>query len=395
MENASCLLICGNAALYLALLCQLSVFDGAFPAMLLALGLGLVMLLLAARFRYLPAVRIGLAPLPFLSLLLLPPGLAWISFLPALLIMTLFAALNRFDWDEWVTSRWMRPVLLIGVLLILHFATHDPPVKEGIALCSIFLFFGIVGLRMQRMGEIETGKTLLVAGGVLLPVLIGAAAGLLLWLLLTNREVLVTLLYWLFYPVIWLAKRFIRYQPPEAEPEEILLTPENTPEPATPPPFDPVENSPLVLHLPDFDWSIVVQVLFAAAVLVILAVIFSRSVYTRTEKGRDIEYIPEKKEQKRNKHRPKSTRAVSRVREAYRAYLVMLSVRRGVQLSESDTSLQVQERASELPGQELAEEIRRIYLRARYAGKATSEDAHRIESSVKKLREQLLSDKRT
>ena len=98
METASCLLICGNAALYLALICRLPAFEGAFPAMLLVLGLGLLMLLLAARFRYLPALRIALAPLPFLSLLLLPPGPGWISFLPVPLIMALFAVLDRFDW---------------------------------------------------------------------------------------------------------------------------------------------------------------------------------------------------------------------------------------------------------------------------------------------------------
>ena len=117
METASCLLICGNAALYLALICRLPAFEGAFPAMLLVLGLGLLMLLLAARFRYLPALRIALAPLPFLSLLLLPPGPGWISFLPVPLIMALFAVLDRFDWDNWQTGRWMRPVLALGALL--------------------------------------------------------------------------------------------------------------------------------------------------------------------------------------------------------------------------------------------------------------------------------------
>ena len=108
METASCLLICGNTALYLALICQLPSFEGAFPAMLLVLGLGLLMLLLAARFRYLPVLRIAMAPLPFLSLLLLPPGLGWISFLPVPLIMALFAVMDRFDWDNWQTGRWMQ-----------------------------------------------------------------------------------------------------------------------------------------------------------------------------------------------------------------------------------------------------------------------------------------------
>ena len=114
MENASCLLICGNTALYLALISRLPYFNKALPAMLLVLGLGLVMLLAAARFRKIPAVRIGVAPLPLLSLLLLPPGPAWITFLPAPLVMALFAVLDRFDWDDWQTRRLMRPVMIVG-----------------------------------------------------------------------------------------------------------------------------------------------------------------------------------------------------------------------------------------------------------------------------------------
>ena len=395
METASCLLICGNTALYLALICQLPSFEGAFPAMLLVLGLGLLMLLLAARFRYLPVLRIAMAPLPFLSLLLLPPGLGWISFLPVPLIMALFAVMDRFDWDNWQTSRWMRPVLLIGGLLLLHFALHSPPVKEGIALCALFFLFGIVGLRLQRVGDLESAKTLLVVGGVVLPVLIGAAAGGLVWILFARRDLLVTLFYWLFYPLIWLAKRFIHnVEPKEGFLEEVAPSPTETPESPTPPPFDPVEEGSLVLHLPDFNWTLLAHVLFGLAAIGLVIFVLTRWSYVRPERGRDIEYIPEKKERKRKKQRPRSSRAVNRVRDAYRSYLILLSSRGGLRLSESDTSLQVQERTEELPGRELSEEIRQIYLQARYAGKATAEDAQRIETQVRQLREQLIAEER-
>ena len=166
MEIASCLLICGNTALYLALISRFSYFDGALPAMLLALGLGLLMLLLAARFRKIPLVRIGVAPLPLLSLLLMPPGPAWISFLPAPLIMAFFAVMDRFDWDDWQTSRWMRPALIFGTFLILHFALQTPPAKAGVILCTIFFALGILGLRMLRMGRSESDKVLMNVGGV-------------------------------------------------------------------------------------------------------------------------------------------------------------------------------------------------------------------------------------
>lgn len=395
METASCLLICGNAALYLALICRLPSFEGAFPAMLLVLALGLLMLTLAARFRDLPALRIALAPLPFLSLLLLPPGLGWISFLPAPFIMALFAVLDRFDWDNWQTGRWMRPMLFIGALLLLHYALHSPPVKEGIALCTLFFLFGIVGLRLQRMGDLDSGRTLLVVGGVVLPILIGAAAGGLIWLILARRDLLVALLYGFFYPLIWLARRFIRaVDPKQGAAEEMLPEPTETPESPTPPPFDPAEGESLVLHLPDINWVLVGHVLFAAAAVALVIFVLSRWVYVKPERGRDIEYIPEKKEPKRTIPRRRSSRAVSRVREAYRSYLVLLSSRGGVRLSGSDTSLQVQERSAELPGGELAEEIRQIYLMARYAGKASAEDAQRIENRVKKLREMLISEER-
>lgn len=392
MEAAACLLICGNTALYLALICQLRSSEGAFPAMLLALGLGFVMLLLAARFRFRTAVRIALAPLPFLSLLLLPPGPAWIAFFPAPLVMALCAALDRFDWDNWRTSRWMTPVLLAGALLTLHFALHSPPIKEGVALCAIFFLFGIVGLRMQRMGYSMEGRTLLNVGGVLLPIAIGAGAGAILWLILARGDLLLTLLYWLFYPLIWLARQLIKSEQQQYVDEEIFNPPMETAPAATPPPFDPIETSPTVLHMPDVNWSLWISVLFAVAAIAVIVVAFSRRVHVRQEDGQDVVYFSEKREQKRSKHRPRSTRAVNRVREAYRSYLVMLSVRRGIRLSESDTSLQVQQRAAELPGQDAAEELRQIYLQARYAGKASPEDARRAEADVKKLRERLLSE---
>jgi hypothetical protein len=363
--------------------------------MLLALGLGLVMLLLAARFRKIPAVRIGVAPLPFLSLLFLPLGPAWISFLPAPLIMALFAALNRFDWDDWQTSRWMRPVMIFGAFLILHFALRIPPVKDGITLCAIFFALVIIGLRMQRMGGSETDKALLNVGGVVLPVAIGAGVGGFLWLVLTHRELLREFFYWLLYPLIWLARKLFSA---EAQEEKVELFHDllGKAEEATPPPLEeiPPEESAVVLRLPEIDWPLLISAILAVVVVVVAVVLFIRLVYTRPENGPDIEYIPEKKEQKRSKRRPRSTRAVSRVRDAYRSYLLLLRARREIPLKETDTSLQVQERAAALPGQELAEELRQIYIRARYAGKATQEDARRAETDAKMLRERLLSEER-
>lgn len=155
----------------------------------------------------------------------------------------------------------------------------------------------------------------------------------------------------------------------------------------------PTEESIAVLRLPEINWPLVFSVILAVAAVVVAAILISR-LNTGAENGRDIEYIPEKKKQKRNKRRPRSTRAVNRVREAYRTYLMMLRVRREIPLKGSDTSLQVQERAAELPGQELAEELRQIYLQARYAGKATPEDARRAETDVKTIRERLLSEEK-
>ncbi len=396
MENASCLLICGNTALYLALISRLPYFDGALPAMLLALGLGLFMLLLAARFRKLPVVRIGVAPLPFLSLLLLPPGPAWISFLPVPLSMALIAVLNRFDWDNWQTIRWMRPVLIGGAFLLLHFAMRTPPVKDGILLCAIFFALCIVGLRMQRLGRSETKNILLNMGGVTLPIAIGAGGGGFLWLLLTHRELLREFFYWLLYPLIWLARKLFSA---EVEEEKIewfhdLL---GDPVEATPPPLEeiPAEGSTVVLRLPEINWPLVFSIFFSVVAIIVIAVMISRrGAFDGAENGRDIEYIPEKKAQKRSRRRPRSTRPVNRVRDAYRSYLMMLRVRREIPLKESDTSLQVQKRAAELPGQELAEELREIYLLARYAGKATAKDARRAETAMKKIKEQFLAEER-
>ncbi len=395
MENATCLLICGNTALYLALISHLAYFDKALPAMLLALGLGLVMLLLAARFRKIPAVRIGVAPLPLLSLLLLPPGPAWISFLPAPLVMALFAVLDRFDWDDWQTSRWMRLVLILGAFLILHDAMHSPPAKKSVLLCAVFFALVIIGLRMQRMGRSETGETLLNLGGVVLPVAIGAGAGGFLWLVLIDRKSLHELLYWFLYPLIRLAEKFFSEEHKEDVEKLFQMFHGNVPE-STPAPVEELSPGERIVmpKLPEIDWPLLLSALFAIAAIVFAVILFKRLVNARSGNEREIAYVPEKKTQKRSKRRPRSTQAVNRVRDAYRTYLVMLRVRREIPLKKSDTSLQVQERAAELPGQEPAEELRQIYLEARYAGKATVKDARRAEAAVKKIKEQFLAEER-
>ena len=395
MENASCLLICGNTALYLALISRLPYFNKALPAMLLVLGLGLVMLLAAARFRKIPAVRIGVAPLPLLSLLLLPPGPAWITFLPAPLVMALFAVLDRFDWDDWQTRRLMRPVMIVGAFLILRFAMRDPPPKEGILLCAIFFALVIIGLRMQRMDNSETGETLLNVGGVVLPVAIGAGAGGILGLALLDPGRFQELMYWIFYPVIWFFEKVFSKENEEDLQKLFQLLHVDTPT-STPAPTEevPTEGSIVVPKLPEIDWPLLFSVLLAIAAIVFAVVLFKRLMNARSESGPEIAYVPEKKAQKRTKRRPRSTRAVNRVRDAYRTYLVMLRVRREIPLKKSDTSLQVQERAAELPGQEPAEELRQIYLEARYAEKATVKDARRAEAAVKKIKEQFLAEER-
>ena len=74
-----------------------------------------------------------------------------------------------------------------------------------------------------------------------------------------------------------------------------------------------------------------------------------------------------------------------KVRRIYRRYL-QRTARKKIQLSPSDTSLRIQEKTSILWPQETLEEMRAIYIRARYKDKASRKDVSRMKELYAQIR---------
>lgn len=82
---------------------------------------------------------------------------------------------------------------------------------------------------------------------------------------------------------------------------------------------------------------------------------------------------------------PGESSGVHRVRRQYRKYL-RLCQEKGAAPADSDTSLDVECHAAGLFDQEAQRELRQLYLKARYAGEATSQDVARAKELVKELK---------
>ena len=76
---------------------------------------------------------------------------------------------------------------------------------------------------------------------------------------------------------------------------------------------------------------------------------------------------------------------VHRVRQQYKRFL-KFCVKQGIEISESDTSGEISSRSSWLPQAEASAELREIYIKARYNGTASKEDATRARELCTALR---------
>lgn len=76
---------------------------------------------------------------------------------------------------------------------------------------------------------------------------------------------------------------------------------------------------------------------------------------------------------------------VHRVRQQYKRFL-KFCVKQGIEISESDTSGEISSRSSWLPPAEASAELREIYIKARYNGTASKEDAARARKLCTALR---------
>lgn len=387
MEAAVAFLCTADAALYFAALSLLNLFEDALGAMLLALALSFGMLLLTQQFRYTPALRIALSPLPFLSLLLLPFGRAWIFFVPVPLVMTLLAALDRFDWDEERTVLFMRVLIGCALAFMLPAALSTPPKTKFIVLLLLFVLLAVIGLRMLRTPGSGTRLRFVSISGALLTVAIGVSGGFLVGGALTRPDILLAPARWFFLALGWLFGKLMENATfPEIEQEtygDAVPTPSESPIPT-------VEPGELEQLAPQ-QWTgnvlpTLVTILFVILAIVLIVLLLRRRRRVTPSYVGDMEYFPEQREEKKSPARRRITLSANRVREAYRSYLLLLESGAALQLRPSETSLEVQQKAAGQPGASEAEELRELYLRARYAESGGAKDARRAEALLKAIR---------
>ena len=390
MEAAIAFLCTADAALYFAALSLTQTFEEAYGALILALVLSFGMLLLAGALRYRSVLRIAVSPLPFLGLLLLPFGRAWIFFIPVPLTMTLIAALDRFDWDEERTARFMRVLIGCGVVLLLPSSLSTPPRTKSVAMLVAFLVLAVIGLRLLRSGDGDRRRNLYNITGVLIPTLIGVGGGLLLGTTLTRPDILLAPVRWFFIALGWLFGKLMEHAKiPEEEMEpffgavpsaEVSGSPTPTPSESLLPEAATQPSSPMFL-------SVLGTLLFILVAAALIALILRNRERSVSSYVGDTEYFPEQREEeKKPRARRRRSLSVDRVREAYRNYLLLLENASERKHRPSETSLEVQQRAAGQPGAQEAEELRKVYLRARYAEKTSAEDARRAETAFKSIR---------
>lgn len=113
-----------------------------------------------------------------------------------------------------------------------------------------------------------------------------------------------------------------------------------------------------------------------------------RETEPRTEARMETTLLPKGSRSPRQRELAGGSAALS-VRKSYRRFLRLCRAR-GVELRPGFTSLQIQRRSCSLrPNEAQAEELRSLYVKARYANRATRQEAKRAEELVGELKKQM------
>ncbi len=386
-----------------------AILAGLFGARPRAVALGLLLQCLALTAGYLlRGRRARFAPLavPALYLLLASRGMAErLALLPAFLYILSLLRPEAYEptWDheaDLFSKFWK--IVVIFLFLWISFSglfTGIQPLLEEAALPDALVTLTSLILLMRALRhdrEVYTKGKRQVIDLAIFALLLAIAA------LLGSRPVLdglwtLTKLIFLYalYPLLriatWLAGIVLRLVgwalskifrdlgpvempdlPPDRGGTDENLLPDLVPEAA--------EGSPILRAL---------LIVAGAALLAFAAWRLLRMLYLRGpeladngEKAVERARIPET-EAPRERRRPRTP--AERVRREYRGFL-RLCLRHGMSLTPRDTSLSVRAKSDGLSVPEEAHELRRLYIAARYGGRADDRDAERAERALRQLR---------
>ena len=395
MKYASAFLVSAEIALYFALILMIPAFRPLFLSMLLFTGLVFVCLIFAEMLKkYLP-LRILFLLIPAAALLLSPADLKLILFFPPFVYALLTAVMSRFNREHWRYVLIFKLFLVIGLVLALIDLIGDPDKDsmfyQSLILDGYFFLFGITGLRMIRSGAGGARWRLYNIAEIFLPTAaISAAVAGIVFLLSRVKDVFSVIAYpllGLMLAVSHFAQWFFNLVMGEIEPQELAPISDDTIETIAEETevMTTAEGSGewfIPMPKPDIRWGIVLAVFFVLLTGVVMYIIFRRKAAEAEEDeiagGRHYRIF------RRKRNVGKVSTPAEAIRASYRDYLAMLSSR-GAELIPADTSLDILRFASAGTAEE-EEKLRELYIRARYGGEVSKEDAKEAARIVSELR---------
>ena len=394
-------LIAANIGYYFAFASLNPPFASMLPCALLALLLGPAACAFGCAVNEKnPRLRFLFIPLPLLSILfalLLEPGAVPLLHLaPAVIYPIVILAAGWFGvfyWDYRNHVLWSSVVLLLMMLFSQARAARPLPVIFGLGS----LLLGFFTLRQLRFGAQTSPKQKLLELGALCTVPAAAFAG--VFLLGKTKDVAAWLMEWVFYPLAFVLQKLVDlidmfinlfefsepFPPPEIEEPEIAAEfAEGTS------PIPQVQNPDEML-----DSNIVTVVLIIAAILAVLAVVW---IYLRMRENRRRHALLDRDEMEMidvDAGLPRAPRDAERksnrrkIRRIYERYLKLLRQRNFFRQPQ-DSSQDIAEKTRALSAKEPADELRALYILARYHPNAgiTNAQVRRARQLLQLLREE-------
>ncbi len=354
------------------------------------------------------ALRILCGLLPALSLLL-AGGTAQLLFtLPALLLWFVIAVSGKcgIHYDDY---KYWFGIPAVPTLLILLISVPRLPETGLSVLCgAAYLALGILVLRRKRMGAgASAGAKLLNLAELFCAALCGILACAVLYFLLKSAGRVIEILFapagWLIGGLVsvfeWITAILVRYQPPEESSvyESSSLSGDEMLPPET---VIPGTEEPSYAWAESLGQSLLYVLGLAVLVLLVYLVYKAIRNLRISGKGEGLAYEDMDSERmiagKKRKKRKKQERTNNhRIREIYREYLAFVRLN-GVEIAKQSTSAEVLAAASALPGGSEADQLRALYIRARYHDRQelSDEEVRLAEALLQKIKTEVEDENR-
>ena len=368
MRDSAVTKVCADICFVLGFFClypPLNAFIWPLLALVLAcLVDGLVLVRIKSK-----ALRAVLALLPALCLLFAKTTMQYVAIGVAVGYYLLFAVSGLSEMELWTYRSIYTAMLVVNVFALIILLIGGFAGLGSVLFCLLFIGLGALTLRKMRMGASMSFKwNMSNLTGVVVPVLAAIGASVVVYYILVGIMYLLSLI---IVPNIAIADKpefgsghresvsisinqdaYVMQEIGEAEEEDLMskIFKEN--------------------FLDKMDLSFLKYVLLGVVALVVFILVFRylRMGRRRSDKEaqyEDVETGPSSKRARRRKQKVSSN--AQKVRKIYREYLFYLSGK-GVFTSGPRTSAEILDDAKKVSGSSSNDELRDIYIKARYGG---------------------------